>query len=134
MQKVINFLIVDDVDATRELLRGLIQAIIAARNYKFNLNIIHARNAEQTRKMLEKNKIHLAFLDIELPDQSGLELLRLIKTDYPDCKAVMVSGNTSKQNVLAAVQVGILGFISKPFNQSRVEEAIINFVKKAKLK
>ena len=134
MQKVINFLILDDVDATRELLRGLIQSIITTHNFKFQLNIIHAKNGEQTRKALEKNKIQLAFLDIELPDESGLEILRYIKEEYPDCKAVMVSGNTSKQNVMAAMKVGILGFISKPFNHSRVEEAILNFVKKTKLR
>jgi response regulator of citrate/malate metabolism len=133
MKKVINFLIVDDVDATRELLRGLVQSIVGSRNFKFQLQIFQAASAEQTRKILEKNKIQLAFLDIELPDQSGLEILRFMKDQYPDCKAVMVSGNTSKQNVLAAMQLGILGFISKPFNQVRVEEAILNFVKKSKL-
>lgn len=134
MQKIINFLIVDDVDATRELLRGLVQSVVASHNFKFQLNIFQAKSAEQTRKVLEKNKIHLAFLDIELPDQSGLEILRFLKEEYPDCKAVMVSGNTSKENVLAAMKVGILGFISKPFNQVRVEEALLNFVKKSKLR
>ena len=134
MQEVINFLIVDDVDATRELLRGLIQSIITDRKLMFQLNILHAKNADQTRKALEKYKVNLAFLDIELPDESGLEILRFMKDEYPDCEAVMVSGNTSKENVLAAMKVGILGFISKPFNHSRVEEAIINFVKKSKLR
>lgn len=134
MQKIVNFLIVDDVDATRELLRGLVQSVIASHSFKFQLNIHQAKSAEQTRKILEKTKIDLAFLDIELPDQSGLEILRFLKEEYPDCRAVMVSGNTSKENVLAAMKVGILGFISKPFNQVRVEEAVMNFVKKAKLR
>lgn len=134
MQKIVNFLIVDDVDATRELLRGLVQSVVSGHNFKFQLNIFQAKSAEQTRKVLEKNKIHLAFLDIELPDQSGLEILRFLKDEHPECFAVMVSGNTSKQNVLAAMEVGILGFISKPFNQVRVTEAVLNFVKKAKLR
>ena len=133
MQKVINFLIVDDVDATRDLLRGLVQSIVSEHNFKFQLNILQAKDAEQTRKALDKYKVDLTFLDIELPDESGLVLLRFMKGEYPDCKVVMVSGNTSKQNVLAAMKVGILGFISKPFNHSRVEEAIINFVKKRQL-
>ena len=59
----------------------------------------------------------MAFLDIELPKESGLEILRFVRNEYPDCKTVEVSGNASKENVLAAVKVGILGFISKPFNQ-----------------
>ncbi|BDX08270.1 response regulator [Planctobacterium marinum] len=131
MQKNINFLIVDDVDTTRELLRGLIQSVLNNNNFKFQVNVFQAANAAQTKQALEKNNIHLAFLDIELPDGSGLELLRLIKSDYPDCKAVMVSGNASKENVLASVEVGVLGFILKPFNYLRVEEAIKNFVKKS---
>jgi len=134
MQKAINFLIVDDVDATRELLRGLVQSVAAAHNFKFQLNILQAANGENTRRILEKNKIHLAFLDIELPDQSGLEILRLIKADYPECRCIMVSGNASKPNVVAAIEVGVLGFIVKPFNYIRVEEALLNFIKKARLK
>ena len=134
MQKVINFLLVDDVDATRELLRTLIQGIVASQNYKFQLNMYHAATADQATKVLAKQKIHLALLDIELPDDSGLSVLRHIKSDYPDCHAVMVSGSSSKQNVLAAIQEGVLGFVLKPFNQARVEEVIKNFVKKAQLK
>ena len=131
MQKNINFLIVDDVDTTRELLRGLIQSVLNNNNFKFQVTVFQAANATQTKQVLEKNTIHLAFLDIELPDGSGLELLRHIKAEYPDCKAVMVSGNASKENVLASVEVGVLGFILKPFNYLRVEEAIKNFVKKS---
>ena len=133
MQKVVNFLIVDDVDVTRDLLRGLIQSVATAQKFTFLINILNAKNAEQARKAFKETWIDLAFLDIELPKESGLEILRFVKNEHPHCKTVMVSGNASKENVLAAVKVGILGFISKPFNQSRVEEAIINFVKQSKL-
>lgn len=132
MQQTVNFLIVDDVDATRELLRGLIQSVLNNNNFKIQVNIFQAPTAAQTRQVLEKNNIHLAFLDIELPDGNGLELLRHIKTDYPECKAVMVSGNASKENVLSSIESGVLGFILKPFNYLRVEEAIKNFIKKSK--
>lgn len=133
MQKVIHFLLVDDVDATRELLRGLIQSVVASYSYKFQVIMHQAATADQATKMLAKHKIQLALLDIELPDDSGLNILRHIKADYPDCHAVMVSGNSSKQNVMAAIQEGVLGFVLKPFNHARVEEVIKNFVKKAKL-
>lgn len=132
MKKTVNFLILDDVEATRELLRGLLTSVLASPKYKFEVSIYHAATAEQALQLLKKHKISLAFLDIELPDDCGLNVLRHIKNDFPDTLSVMVSGSSSKKNVLAALEVGILGFILKPFNRVRVEEAIENFYKKAK--
>ncbi|MBE1301007.1 MAG: response regulator [Alteromonadaceae bacterium] len=132
MKKTVNFLILDDVDATRELLRGLLTSVLASPKYKFEVMIYQAATAEQAMHLLKKHKISLAFLDIELPDDSGLNVLRNIKNDFPDTHSVMVSGSSSKKNVLAALEVGILGFILKPFNRVRVEEAVENFYKKTK--
>ncbi len=133
MKQNINFLILDDVDATRELLRGLLASIVGSPRFKFQVTMHQAANAEQALNLMKKHKISLAFLDIELPDDSGLNVLRQMKAEYPGAFAVMVSGSSSKQNVLAAIEEGVLGFILKPFNRARVEEAVANFVKKAKL-
>ena len=133
MQKVINFLLVDDVEETRELLRSLVQKSMVGYTSKIQLHMYQAGSADQAAKMLAKHNFKLALLDIELPDDSGLNILRLIKADYPDCQVVMVSGNSSKQNVMAAIQEGVMGFVVKPFNQARVDEVVKNFMKKAKL-
>lgn len=132
--KQINILIVDDVDTTNTLLRGLVLNILGSYVENWSPVVYQAKDAKQATGYLKTKSIQLAFLDIELPDQSGLELLGVINTHFPDTKSVMVTGNGTKSNVLNAISRGVLGFIIKPFNKARVKETIDNFIKHHKIR
>lgn len=128
----LNILIVDDVDTTNSLLRGLILSVLGDYPQAWDIAIYQASDAKQAINFLKTKSIQLAFLDIELPDQSGLELLGAINVHFPDAKSVMVSGNGTKDNVVNAISKGVLGFIVKPFNKARVKEVLDNFIKQHK--
>lgn len=55
-EKTLNFLILDDVDATRELLCGLLTSVLASPKYKFEVSIYYAATAEQALQMLKSTK------------------------------------------------------------------------------
>lgn len=126
--KQLNILIVDDVDTTNTLLRGLVLNVLGGYPQNYSVNVFQASDARHAIDFLKTKSIHLAFLDIELPDQSGLELLGAITAHFADTKCVMVSGNGTKGNVVNAISKGVLGFIVKPFNKARVKEAIDNYL------
>lgn len=125
----LNILIVDDVETTNALLKGLVLHVIEQHYTHIQCTIYQAYNAKKALEFLHAKNIDLAFLDIELPDRSGLELLENTKLLFPHCKAIMVSGNGTRENVVTAISGGILGFIIKPFNKARVREAFDNFMK-----
>ena len=79
-----------------------------------------------------KGKINFIFLDIELPDKSGLEILKIVKESKPDIYVVMVSGENSLDNVKQSIQAGASGFIAKPFTNGKVTEALIGFYRYTK--
>lgn len=62
----------------------------------------------------------IIFLDIELPDASGHDVLHKLLSIDPDAFIVMLSGNGSKENVLSAMNNGAKGFIGKPFAQEKL--------------
>ena len=57
----------------------------------------------------------LLFLDINLPDVTGHELLEKIMRIDPDVYVIMLSWNADKQNISQAMQKGAKGYLAKPF-------------------
>lgn len=64
----------------------------------------------------------VVFLDINLPDVSGMEVLQKIMKYDPDCFIVMLSGNGNAENVLKAVEAGAKGFVGKPFARDKIHQ------------
>ena len=73
----------------------------------------------------------LVYLDIELPHISGLEVLKKIRETMPDITVVIVSGESSTENVTTAIKIGANGFIVKPFNSGRILDTLQSYLKKA---
>lgn len=62
----------------------------------------------------------IVFLDINLPDESGLSVLQQITACDADAYVVMFSGNDAIDNLIDARQHGAMGFIAKPFQRDRL--------------
>ena len=66
----------------------------------------------------------MVFLDINLPDVSGHDVLRKLLSVDPDTYVVMLSGNSQSENVLTAMKIGAKGFIGKPFTKDKLLQYI----------
>ena len=127
-------LIVDDVDYSRQLLRNAILSVVND-NPQFTfkrLKIVNSANGHDTMAKLEQHNPDLIFLDIELPDVNGIEVLKRIKAVKADSFVVMVSGESTIENVKNSLSNGASGFIVKPFSADKVFEALKSFQKKMK--
>ena len=72
----------------------------------------------------------LVFLDIELPDSSGLELLKKFKQERPECFVAMISGFSTLENVQQSIAAGAATFIVKPFSGDKILSAMRLFEKR----
>jgi len=68
----------------------------------------------------------IMFLDIELPDISGHDVLQRIEKMDPHAYVVMLSGNADKQHITTAMAEGARGFIAKPFTREKLRQYIEN--------
>jgi two-component system nitrogen regulation response regulator NtrX len=62
----------------------------------------------------------LVMLDVMLPDESGLELLKRLKADHPDVEVVMISGHATIDRAVEAIRTGAYDFLEKPLALKRV--------------
>ncbi len=66
----------------------------------------------------------LLFLDINLPDVTGHELLEKIIALDPTAYVVILSGNADRNNVMQAMKHGAVGFVAKPFSREKLFQYI----------
>lgn len=65
-------------------------------------------------------------LDIDLPDGSGLDVLRQIKSRQPDAVVIMITGNVQVDNTISALRGGAYDFVGKPINLEELRVTIRN--------
>jgi DNA-binding NtrC family response regulator len=80
---------------------------------------VEADSVASAKKVFAAEDPSIVLLDIDLPDGSGLDVLKEIKDQSPDTIAVMITGNVDVENTVAALRGGAHDFIGKPV---RVEE------------
>ena len=106
-------LIVDDVGTVRNFLH---QTLI-----HFGLNKIdEAATAQTCIEKIHENDYDVIFLDIELPDGDGKELIKEISEISPEASVVMVSAHSTVENVKDAIERGAKGFVVKPFSPKKI--------------
>ena len=73
-------------------------------------------------------------LDINLPDGSGLDILKEIKSKQPHAVVIMITANVLVEDTLAALRGGAYDFIGKPINLNELQVTIRNGIEASKLR
>lgn len=116
--KMQDFLICDDAAMIREALHG----IIMNEGYR---NIRLAENGKQLLDAVGKKIPYAIFLDINLPDINGLEILEKIKEQNKSIKVIMITADWAESTRKLAIELGADAYITKPFLPEHIR-AVIN--------
>jgi len=112
-------LIVDDFSTMRKIVRNIIKQI----GFK---NIIEADDGKSAVKELKKGKVDLILCDWNMPEMSGIDLLKTVRSDdeLKDIPFVMITAEAQKDNILEAVKEGVSNYIVKPFTAETISEKL----------
>ncbi len=117
-------LIVDD----QEDLRFSLAKIVEKQGY----SVTTAANGRDALDMLRSSVIDLVFLDIGLPDGSGIDLIHTIKEIEDDIDIVMLTGINEAKTAVESLRAGAVDYIVKPFDIIEFK-AILNRILQARL-
>ncbi len=102
-----KLVLVDDHDTFRANLRQLVE------KYTDFEVVAEGSDAKQGEAAVRENQPDLAVVDLSLPDKSGVQLTRLLRTAMPKTGIVIVSMHSKIDYILNALRAGALGYLVK---------------------
>jgi two-component system, NarL family, nitrate/nitrite response regulator NarL len=114
-----QILVADDHKLVRDGLRPFLQELDPG------AEILDAATLQEAVAAVEKAEgLGLVLLDLMMPGMDGLKGLEQLKARIPDTPVVIVSGFSSREHVVAAVQAGAAGFIPKTVSGTAMVNAL----------
>lgn len=115
---MIRVFLVDD----HELVRRGIGALLSAEH---DMEIVgEAGTAAQARARIRATRPDVAVLDVRLPDGSGIDICRDIRSDNPETRCLILTGYDDDEAIYAAVLAGAAGYVVKDVQGSRLVESV----------
>jgi DNA-binding response OmpR family regulator len=99
---------VDDDNALREIVRDQLSA--------HGFVVDEAEDGAEAIQKLEKNHYDVMLLDINMPNTSGIDVLKFLKDQSLKCKVIMLTGRVGFSVATESLKLGADDYITKPFN------------------
>ena len=119
-----NILIVDDEEDMKHLFLQKFRKELREGLLKFNF-AFSADEALSYSRDLSPTDIVLTLSDINMPGRSGIELLQIIKKEFPNLKVIMVSAYNDENHRSMAKKAGADDFFSKPVNFDILKDRVM---------
>src|SRR5262245_23187306 len=117
-----HIMVVDDEEPIRRLLGYLLES----HGYTVTL----ASDAHEARRYLDRQPYALMLCDVNLPGESGLDLVRTVLSEQRHIAAIMVTGLDSPVLANAALEAGAFGYVIKPFESNEVLIGVANALRR----
>jgi two-component system response regulator PilR (NtrC family) len=109
-------LIIDDEPDIRELLEITLT--------RMGLAVDSADCVATAQQKLANHRYHLCLTDMRLPDGDGLQLVKLLQSNYPNTPVAMITAFGSVETAIDALKAGAFDFLSKPIDLAQLRELV----------
>ena len=94
--------------------------------------VVLVHTLEDARKTLKNNEFDLLILDINLPDGSGLDLMREQKNLSLDTPIILLTANDMEIDIVSGLELGADDYITKPFSLAIFRARVNNQLRRKK--
>lgn len=119
MNKDMKILVVDDFSTMRRIIKNLLRDLGFA-------NTDEADDGNSALPMLQTGKYDFLVTDWNMPGMTGIELLKNVRADenLKTLPILMVTAEAKRDQIVAAAQAGVNGYVVKPFTAAVLKEKI----------
>ena len=109
-----HILIVDDEASLRQTLARILQ--------RADYEVTTTASGAEAFTLLSQHSFDLVYLDIRMPDISGLEVLKTIHTKYPELPVILFTAQPDLNSAVEAVRSGAIDYLLKPLKPQTIIE------------
>ena len=121
-----SILIVDD----EKNIRRSIEMILAAEGH----DVMSAESGREALEVFGRRSWELVFLDLLLPDQTGIDVLKAMLAAGPSASVILMSGHGTIEHAVEAVKLGAYDFLEKPLTKEKILVTVRNAVEHRSLR
>jgi len=114
-----KILVVDDFSTMRRIIKNLLKDLGFT-------NVQEADDGSTALPMLQQGDFDFVVTDWNMPGMQGIDLLRNIRADdnLKEIPVLMVTAEAKKEQIVAAAQAGVNGYVVKPFTAATLKEKL----------
>jgi DNA-binding NtrC family response regulator len=112
----IRILVVDDDQDSCELVERILK--------KDGYRVVTLTDGRKVDEELRKNDIHLAIIDLKMPDVSGLDVVQMIRHHDSDCAVILMTGYATLDSAVSALRGGVVDYLRKPVREDELLGAV----------
>ena len=112
----IQILVLDDESS----IRWVIEKTLSGAGYGLHF----AADAESATRLLERQRVDFALVDINLPGDDGFTFIRQQQTSHPDLMVAVITGVGTMDNAVTAMKLGAFDYLTKPFDIEEIESLV----------
>jgi CheY-like chemotaxis protein len=120
---MIKIMVVDDEQDVEHLFRQKFRRELKSGEYDFHF-AFNGEDALQYLHTLNPFDLVMVLSDINMPGMTGLELLRVVRNEYPDLRVMMITAYGDQGNFNKAIESGANAFLTKPVDFTQLKEKI----------
>ncbi len=119
MDKNMKILVVDDFSVMRRIIKNLLVELGFS-------DISEADDGKTALPMLQQGNFDLVISDWNMPGMTGMQLLQAIRADQrlSATPVLLVTAENKRENIIHAAQVGVNGYVVKPFTAATLNEKL----------
>lgn len=114
-----KILVVDDFSTMRRIIKNLLKDLGMT-------NVVEADDGQTALPILKQGGIDFLVTDWNMPGMTGIDLLKEVRADaaLASTPVLMVTAEAKKEQIVAAAQAGVNGYVVKPFTAAVLKEKI----------
>jgi two-component system response regulator PilR (NtrC family) len=120
-----RILVVDDEESIREFLEIMLR--------KEGYEVTTADDGQKALDLIKKKSFDLVISDLQMPNMTGVELLKHVKDQYPDMLFMMITAFGTTETAVEAMKLGAYDYVTKPFKIDEVRIIIANALRSQNL-
>lgn len=105
-------LVIDDEEALRDGCRQVLS--------KTGYDVLTAGNGSEGIRLAREHLPDMVFVDLKMPNLSGMEIIEILSHDIPDAVLVIITGYASIMSAVEAMQKGAYDYLPKPFSADQL--------------
>ena len=113
-----RLLLVDDHYVVR-------MGMVSSLNLEPDFNVVaEAENGQEAIKLFEEQRPDLVIMDWCLPDLSGADVIKALRTGFPDARILVLSAFESEEAIYQALRAGAIGYLTKSSRRPELVDAV----------